>query len=105
MMLGSQPPEGTLERLLGVFNMISPEVLVSRLDEMRKLSLDQKVINLPAMYIQATQDRLLPDNALDDLTALLPHLETHRIEGPHLVLDAKPTTCARLVAGFLTSLV
>ena len=88
----------------GCFNGVYYASAQSQLDEMRKLSLDQKVINLPAMYIQATQDRLLPENALDDLTALLPYLETHRIEGPHLVLDAKPTTCARLVAGFLTSL-
>ncbi len=104
MMLGGKAPEGALDKLMEVFYMISPEVLASRLDEMRKLSLDQTVVDLPAMYIQATKDLLLPDNALDDLEALLPQIEVHRIEGPHLVLDTQPTTCARLVAGFLDSL-
>ncbi len=104
IMLGGDPPEGTMDKLLETFYMISPEVLASRLDEMRKLSLDLKEIDLPAMYIQATNDLLLPDNALRDLKPLVPRLEIHRIEGPHLVLDTQPTTCARLVAGFLDSL-
>jgi len=104
MMLGGKPPEGTLDRLLEVFYMISPEVLASRLDEMRKLNFELKPIGLPAMYIQATKDLLLPDNALNDLKVLLPQLEVHRIEGPHLILDTHPLTCARLVVGFLDSL-
>jgi len=47
---------------------------------------------------------LLPDNSLNDIKSILPQLEVHRIEGPHLVLDTHPKTCARLVAGFLDSL-
>ena len=31
-------------------------------------------------------------------------LEVHRLEGPHLILDTQPKTCARVVAGFLDSL-
>ena len=104
MMLGGSAPDGALDKLLEVFHMIPPEVLVSRLDEMRRLRLDQKVIDLPAMYIQATKDLLLPDNALEDLKALVPDIEIHRIEGPHLILDTQPLTCARLVAGFLDAL-
>jgi len=104
MMLGGSPPEGALDKLLEVFYMISPEVLASRLDEMRKLTLTQDVINLPAMYIQATNDRLLPDNAVNDIKAFLPQIEVHRLDGPHLILDTQPKTCARLVAGFLDSL-
>ena len=104
LMLGGKAPEGTLDILLEVFHMISPEVLASRLDEMRKLKLDLKPVDLPAMYIQATKDLLLPDNALNDLETLLPQLEVHRIEGPHLIMDTHPMTCARLVVGFLDSL-
>jgi len=102
LMLGGSPPEGALDTLL--FHMISPEVLASRLEEMRKLSLDLEVLNMPAMYIQATKDLLLPDNALSDLEALLPQLEIHRLDGPHLIMDTQPKTCARLVIGFLDSL-
>ena len=56
------------------------------------------------MHIQATNDRLLPDNAANDMKAFLPQIEVHRLHGPHLILDTQPTTCARLVAGFLDSL-
>jgi pimeloyl-ACP methyl ester carboxylesterase len=104
MMLGGSPPEGALDKLLEVFYMISPEVLASRLHEMRKLTLNQEVIDLPAMYIQATNDLLLPDNAVNDIKTFLPQLEVHRLDGPHLILDTQPKTCARLVAGFLDSL-
>ena len=71
---------------------------------MRTFTLPQEVVDLPAMYIQATNDLLLPDNSLNDTKSILPQLEVHRIEGPHLVLDTHPKTCARLVAGFLDSL-
>jgi pimeloyl-ACP methyl ester carboxylesterase len=104
MMLGSKAPEETLDSLLEVFNMIDPAVFVSRLDEMWSLRLPQETIDLPALYIQATNDRLLPDNAVDDIKALMPRLEIDRIEGPHMVLEVHPQTCARLVAGFLESL-
>jgi pimeloyl-ACP methyl ester carboxylesterase len=104
MMLGPKAPDETMDRLLEVFYMISPEVLASRLDQMRTFSLPRQVVDLPAMYIQATNDLLLPDNALNDVRALLPQLEVHRLEGPHLILDTQPKTCARLVAGFLDHL-
>jgi pimeloyl-ACP methyl ester carboxylesterase len=104
LMLGGSAPEGTLDKLFEVFYMISPEVLASRLDEMRKLTLHQEVLDMPAMYIQATDDLLLPDNALNDVKAFLPQIEVHRIDGPHLILDTQPKTCARLVVGFLESL-
>ena len=71
---------------------------------MRTFTLPQEVVDLPAMYIQATNDLLLPDSSLNDMKALLPRLEVHRLEGPHLILDTHPKTCARLVAGFLDSL-
>lgn len=104
MMLGRNAPDKIMDKLLEVFYMISPEVLASRLDQMRTFTIPQEVVNLPAMYIQATNDLLLPDNCLNDMKSILPQLEVHRIEGPHLVLDTHPKTCARLVAGFLDSL-
>ena len=104
MMLGRKAPEKTMDKLLEVFYMISPEVLASRLDQMRTFRISQKVVELPSMYIQATNDLLLPDNSLNDIKALLPRLEVHRLEGPHLIMDTQPKTCARVVAGFLDSL-
>ena len=104
LMLGPKAPEKTMDKLLEVFYMISPEVLASRLDQMRTFALPQKVIDLPSMYIQATNDLLLPDSSLNDMKAILSHLEVHRLEGPHLILDTQPKTCARVVAGFFDSL-
>jgi pimeloyl-ACP methyl ester carboxylesterase len=104
MMLGPKAPEEIMDKLLEVFYMIAPEVLASRLDQMRTFTLPQEVVDLPAMYIQATKDLLLPDNSLNDVRTLLPQLEVHRLEGPHLILDTQPKTCARLVAGFLDHL-
>ena len=101
MMLGRNAPERIMDKLLEVFYMISPEVLASRLDQMRTFTLPQEVVDLPSMYIQATDDLLLPENCLNDVRALLPRLEVHRLKGPHLILDTQPNTCARLVAVFL----
>jgi pimeloyl-ACP methyl ester carboxylesterase len=104
LMLGPGAPAGTLASLCQVMANVDPAVFARRLAEVRDLQFEAKPVQLPALYIQATEDRLLPAGTLEALRPWLPQLEVHRVPGPHLVLDTAPERCADLVAEFLARL-
>ena len=61
-------------------------------------------ISLPALYLQATQDRLLPRRAGNTVISAIPHCAAVSIAGPHLLLQAVPQACASEVSDFVSRL-
>jgi pimeloyl-[acyl-carrier protein] methyl ester esterase len=57
-------------------------------------------ISVPILYLRATHDRLLSPAAGRHILSALPQCTTADIAGPHLLLQAAPTDCARAVAAF-----
>ena len=104
VMLGGQQACGDQTTLCRLMKLIQPEVLSERLREIRELRLARKKIALPSVYIRATEDLLLPDDAVESVRSLIPHLKVVDVAGPHLVLDTSPATCASHVADFVASL-
>ncbi|MEJ2492591.1 MAG: alpha/beta hydrolase [Desulfuromonadales bacterium] len=58
----------------------------------------------PCLYLQATQDRLVPKRASSRLRQYLPQVEIRSIPGPHTILLAQPAAGARLIADFIAGL-
>lgn len=79
---------------------VRPEVLAERLRSLRTIGPYRERIVPPACYIQATQDRLVPEKAVDSFRALSPKLEVHPVDGPHFLLQSRPAECAVVVADF-----
>jgi pimeloyl-ACP methyl ester carboxylesterase len=103
-MLGGRPVRGDQDALCRVIKLVQPSVLSARLREVRELRLAKKSIDLPAIYIRAADDNLLPPDAIDGVRALVPAVKVFDVEGPHLVLDTSPEICARLVDEFVSTL-
>jgi pimeloyl-ACP methyl ester carboxylesterase len=61
-------------------------------------------IEIPALIIYARQDRVVPFAATQWLSLKLPAARVAPIEGPHLLLQAKPQECAAAVAEFIRTL-
>ncbi|QDH70759.1 alpha/beta fold hydrolase [Marilutibacter alkalisoli] len=57
-------------------------------------------ISAPLLYLRATHDRLLSVTAGRHILSALPQCTTADVAGPHLLLQAAPTECARAVAAF-----
>ena len=104
VMLGGRPVRGDQDALCRVIKLVQPSVLSARLREVRELRLAKKSIDLPAIYIRAADDNLLPPDAIDGVRALVPAVKVFDVEGPHLVLDTSPEICARLVDEFVSTL-
>jgi pimeloyl-ACP methyl ester carboxylesterase len=58
----------------------------------------------PALYIQASRDRLVPPRAAEALARHLPQLQVERISGPHIILLAQPESGALLISTFISDL-
>ena len=58
----------------------------------------------PCLYLQASNDRLVPARAVTPLQKHLPQLYVEKIAGPHIILLAQPETGARLISDFIATL-
>jgi pimeloyl-ACP methyl ester carboxylesterase len=84
---------------------VSPAVLRFRAaTALRTVASDLAGISVPALYLRATVDRLLPRSAGDHIRSLVPHCDVQDIDGPHLLLQAAPRECARVVSDFARGL-
>jgi pimeloyl-ACP methyl ester carboxylesterase len=57
-------------------------------------------VDVPVLYLRASEDWLVPKSASDDFAAL-PCIRFADIEGPHFLLQAKPSEAAAHVEAFL----
>jgi pimeloyl-ACP methyl ester carboxylesterase len=57
-------------------------------------------VDVPVLYLRASEDRLVPRAISDELTAM-PRIRFVEIEGPHFLLQARPSVAAAHVHGFL----
>ncbi len=58
-------------------------------------------VRVPALYLRATEDRVVPRAASRLVSQLLPEARVVELEGPHFLLQAAPAEAARHVGGFL----
>ena len=61
-------------------------------------------VGVPVLYLQASRDWIVPAGAARHLTTLVPAIEVARIDGPHLLLQAKADQAADIVRRFIGSL-
>jgi pimeloyl-ACP methyl ester carboxylesterase len=59
---------------------------------------------LPTLYLQAGNDRLVHARALDFFTETFPGLRTERLPGPHITLLANPKAGAEIISDFINGL-
>lgn len=57
-------------------------------------------ITVPAIYLRATQDRLISRVSGQQILSALPHCTAADIAGPHLLLQVAPKECARVLGDF-----
>lgn len=81
------------------------KVLSQRLQILAKLPPPpDTTFSKPCLYLQASNDRLVPSRALTPLQKHLPQLQVEQITGPHIILLAQPEIGARLISEFIANL-
>lgn len=79
------------------------QVLAARVREVHRVDVRSQLsqINVPALYLQATRDRVVPARALRDFQRSLSSMEVINIDSPHPILQRRSAKSAAAVAAFL----
>ena len=85
---------------------VSPGALVARLKGIARVDVSDKLraVDLPTLYMRATEDRLVPRTAGDHFLRLARAGRLVDLEGPHFLLQAKPKLAAAEVRKFAEQL-
>jgi pimeloyl-[acyl-carrier protein] methyl ester esterase len=86
----------------GTLRRVSPRTLVARLNAITKVDVSSTLrrVTLPALYLRATEDRLVPTAASKLFARLSSNARVVDIEGPHLLLQARPNAAAGALREF-----
>lgn len=84
---------------------VSGDVLAQRLRAVLDVDVARQLaaVPVPIHYLQATRDMLVPRACLAAITQGAPHTITHRIAGPHCLLQAAPRASAAVLRGILAA--
>jgi pimeloyl-ACP methyl ester carboxylesterase len=97
--LGAGATPADIAKLKGVVAQVNPRVVAHRLKLVASAKLPEDTpTDVPAYYLQAEGDRLVPHSAAEHLRKLFTHFTLLRVPGPHFLLQASPIECAQLVA-------
>lgn len=82
---------------------VSPATMVARLRAIARVDVSGKLhsVNLPTLYIRATEDRLVPRSAGDLFLRLARFGRLVDLEGPHFLLQASPDAAANEIRKFI----
>ena len=95
-------PELARQRFQAV-QRVSSSTLKARLRAMSRVDVRESArrLSLPTLYLRATEDRMVPRSAGDELGGLAMHAKIIEIEAPHFLLQARPLEAARAISEFM----
>lgn len=76
---------------------IPSNLLKERLKTIRNLNYKEPLQNLPASYIQASEDLLVNASQLRIFKQYFPHIQQHLLPGTHFILQTNPQECAQVI--------
>lgn len=106
LLVGPKASSRLLFAVDSAISSVQPKVLSARL----RAALDCDVraelnrINVPILYIRATQDRLIPASCLEEIRQIKPLTSVAEIHGPHLLFQREPQQTAEIIARFVSRL-
>jgi pimeloyl-ACP methyl ester carboxylesterase len=105
-LLGPDAPGDLCRNVQETVESVDPAVIAFRMREVAKCDATAALRGcpLPVFYLNGTKDRLLSGRLVRVLSEMKPDMTIMDVAGPHLLLQAKPETCARQIAMAVNSL-
>ena len=94
LFLGSDANKQLVELFQQTILSLSLQIIKARLKSIQSLTESSEKLDLPAAYIQALSDRLVPAVKADEFNDRFKNLTIRSIEGPHFILQSKPAESA-----------
>ncbi|MEJ8845672.1 alpha/beta hydrolase [Variovorax rhizosphaerae] len=106
LLLGKFRSPALLSAISRAVEQVRPAVLRARLQAV--LCVDSSAllarVRVPSIYLQASEDRLIPKSALAHIQAVCPSVAAAKIEAPHCLLQSSPDAAASAISSFMREL-
>ena len=102
---GMDAPDGLLLAVERATRSVSAGVLAQRAKATLKCDATQEIreVNVPLLYLQAANDRLVEKRCLKEVQRLHPTTIAVSIPAPHLLLQREPRLAAQAIAQFISA--
>jgi pimeloyl-ACP methyl ester carboxylesterase len=96
---------GLVNAVVAAVSWVEPRVLAARIREalLSNVLADLALVQVPVLYVQPTQDRLVDPECLEEIRRVKTG-RTLAIDGPHLLIQTQPELLAEVVMGFVREL-
>jgi pimeloyl-ACP methyl ester carboxylesterase len=86
----------------GAVDRNTPDVLAGRIREMSTVDVTRELaeIEVPVLYLRASQDRIVPRQAGDQIASANPAVRMQDLDGSHFLLQAHALEAAKIIAAF-----
>ena len=95
------PGTNASEQLIGLFkhtlDKVPARTLAFRLREVARLPGSHHHCMIRAVYIQPTNDSLVPPECVEEFSKAMGNLTIYQVNGPHFILQANPSACAEII--------
>ena len=98
LMLGQSASETAAQRFFQILSNIPNAVLKARLSTVQNFTFNDCEISVPAIYIRAEKDKLVPKNKCFEFENHFINLKIQTISGPHFILQSSPKQCAEIIS-------
>lgn len=104
LLVGAQAPSALVREVSTAVNSVRPDVLVDRLRQVFGVDARAQLpsIAVPVLYLRGQADRLVAARGLAQCAGRIARLTVEVIDGPHLLLQARPRESAEAIARFLS---
>ena len=96
-LFGSGISDEIIELFKKTLKIVSPEIFLFTLGEISKLHRHQEACDIKAIYIQATDDKLVPNSSVEKFKKVFKNITILCLEGTHFILQANPMACAEII--------
>jgi pimeloyl-[acyl-carrier protein] methyl ester esterase len=105
-LVGRSAPESLQTAVRSAIRSVEPAVFAARLLQVLEVDARAELAQViaPILYLQATDDRLVPASCLEEIQRIKPQTEVVKIAGPHLILQREPEKTAKAIARFMEQL-
>jgi pimeloyl-ACP methyl ester carboxylesterase len=106
LLLGRFSNERLRSLMMKAVGMVSDKVFDARLRAVLNEDVTDQLtqIDVPLLYLQATEDKLVPTSAERLISASCPHARTVPLCAPHFLLQTVPDAAAKVIKGFVRAL-
>ncbi len=97
--------KGANDELVTLFrktiSALDSQLIRSRLRAVENLKVSLKKCTVPSIYLQATNDKLVPSTHSEEFDDFFTEIKIRPIQGPHFLLQAKPQESADEIRKFI----